>query len=438
MKRIFLTGATGIMGMQGLLQLSSYPERYEITVLARDSAKNHKKLSSFLAKGGKVIWGDLLDAKSVRSGVENADIVLHVGGMVSPEADWHPERTIRINVGGMKNIIEAALPRKDEVKIVYIGSVSQYGPRYVPRHWGQCGDPLAPAYFDAYAYSKVEAERLLMESDIKWWVSLRQTGILHSGLLKKATDPITFHVPIRGVLEWVSAEDSGRLLEKVCRDDIPDSFWRRAYNIGGGAGYRMTNYEFEKSILKAMGCPAPEKVFDANWFATKNFHGFWFSDSDELDDILHFRGGKSYEEYLDTMKKELPWFYGLAPLAPAFIIKAFMKRVALTPKLGSLWWLKTDDKDRIAVSWGSREEHDSIPSWSEMDLTRPSDRNPGNESPKSMSIEEGDKRVSFRCPECGSEYTLKAITRAAGHGCQQCLRANLHLENIDRIMQEIE
>lgn len=438
MKRIFLTGATGIMGMQGLLQLSSYPERYEITVLARDSAKNHKKLSSFLAKGGKVIWGDLLDAKSVRSGVENADIVLHVGGMVSPEADWHPERTIRINVGGMKNIIEAALPRKDEVKIVYIGSVSQYGPRYVPRHWGQCGDPLAPAYFDAYAYSKVEAERLLMESDIKWWVSLRQTGILHSGLLKKATDPITFHVPIRGVLEWVSAEDSGRLLEKVCRDDIPDSFWRRAYNIGGGAGYRMTNYEFEKSILKAMGCPAPEKVFDANWFATKNFHGFWFSDSDELDDILHFRGGKSYEEYLETMKKELPWFYGLAPLAPAFIIKAFMKRVALTPKLGPLWWLKTDDKDRIAVSWGSREEHDSIPSWSEMDLTRPSDRNPGNESPKSMSIEEGDKRVSFRCPECGSEYTLKAITRAAGHGCQQCLRTNLHLENIDRIMQEIE
>lgn len=436
-KRIFLTGATGIMGMQGLLRLMEYPERYEITVLARPTSKNHKKLVFFEAKGGRVIWGDLLDKDSVRKGVEGADIVLHVGGMVSPEADWHPERTVSVNVGGMKNIIEAALPRKEEVRIVYIGSVSQYGPKYVPDHWGAVGDPLVPASFDAYAYSKTAAERLLMESDIKWWVSLRQTGILHSGLLMKATDPITFHVPILGVLEWVSAEDSGRLLERVCRDEVPDTFWRRAYNIGGGAPYRLTNYEFEKSILKGMGCPAPEKIFDTGWFATKNFHGFWFSDSDELDEILHFRSGTSYEEYLASMKRELPWYFRLAPLAPAFALKAFMKRVALTPQLGSLWWLKTDDTERIRAAWGSREEHDAIPSWKDTDIARPSDTVPPRKKKPEMTEEEEERRLTLRCPECGAEYSLKAITRVAGHGCPVCLRRSTHLDNIDSIMQKL-
>lgn len=428
MKRILLTGATGVMGMQGLIQLSAYPERYEITVLARNSAKNRKKLAPFIAKGVKVIWGDLLDKEAVKTAVCNADIVLHVGGMVSPEADWHPEQTIRVNVMSMRNILDAALPRKDEIKIVYIGSVSQYGSRYVPNHWGQCGDSLQPAYYDAYAYSKVMAERLLMESEISHWVSLRQTGILHSGLLKKATDPITFHVPIHGVLEWVSAEDSGILLEKVCRDEVPESFWGNTYNIGGGADYRLTNHEFESMVLKATGCPPPEKIFETRWFATKNFHGFWFTDSNVLEEILHFRSGKSFKEYLAIMKSELPWYFKLAPLAPAFILKTFMKKVATTPKLGPLWWLKTNNDERIKTAWGSKEEQELIPDWAEMDFTRPSDVKPDVEQSSVETEHDENTEIRTKCQECGTEYSLKFRTIKAGHGCPECLRRRLKMD----------
>ncbi|MBO5444670.1 MAG: NAD-dependent epimerase/dehydratase family protein [Muribaculaceae bacterium] len=428
MKRILLTGATGVMGMEGLKHLVEFPYRYEITVLARDSKKNRKKLAPFIAKGVKAVWGDLLDKEAVKEGVGNADIVLHVGGMVSPEADRYPEQTIRVNVGGMRNIIEASLPRKNEISVVYIGSVSQYGPRYVPDHWGQCGDPLLPAYRDAYAFSKVTAERLLLESDIRKCVSLRQTGILHSGLLKKANDPIAFHVPIKGVLEWVTAEDSGRLLEKVCSDDVPDSFWGKTYNIGGGAPYRLTNYEFESMILKASGCPSPEKIFDTGWFATRNFHGMWYTDSDDLEQILHFRSGRSLSDYLKIMKSELPWYFSLAPLAPAFLIKAFMRKVAMTPELGTLWWLKTDSKALIDIAWGSREEHDSIPGWSETDLTRPSDVNPGVHGKCEQEAEDCDCTVRSVCPECGTEYSLRIRTKSAGHGCPECLRRRLRME----------
>ncbi len=168
MKKIFLTGATGVMGSKGLKELTAEPGLYDVTVLARDSKKKRKSMAPFIDKGVKVIWGDLLDKEAIKRGVENADIILHVGGMVSPSADWFPEKTIKTNVGAMQNIIDAALPRKDEVKVVYIGSVSQYGNRAVPNHWGQCGDTLTPAHYDAYAYSKTESERMLLDSDLKW------------------------------------------------------------------------------------------------------------------------------------------------------------------------------------------------------------------------------------------------------------------------------
>lgn len=426
MKKIFLTGATGVMGSHGLKELTDIPGKYEVTVLARDSKKNRRKLAPYIKKGVKVIWGDLLDEVAVADGVKSADIVLHVGGMVSPAADWFPERTIKTNIGAMRNIINSALPRKDEIKVVYIGSVSQYGDRQVPDHWGQCGDPLTPALFDAYAYSKTEAERMLMDSDLQQWVSLRQTGILHSGLLLNASDPIAFHVPIRGVLEWVTADDSGRLLERVCRDDVPDSFWNKCYNIGGGAAYRMTNYEFECELLKAMGCPPPEKIFDTNWFATQNFHGFWFADSDDLEAILHFRKGDTPQEYFRQMKSNLPWYFSLAPLAPAIAIKVFMGKVAKTPKLGSRWLIENDIRDRIDAYWGSKEEWERIPEWKDMDLSRPSDVNPGvrpvNPDEKSNEVR------TYLCDECGHEYEMKVRTSAAGHGCPQCLKSGVKLK----------
>ena len=369
--RIFLTGATGVMGMAGLKEFIKYPGRYDISVLARNSKINRKKLKPFENKGIKIIWGDLLDEKSLRRGIENCDIILHVGGMVSPLADLYPEKTMKVNLGSMQLItkIIKELEDKDkdrEIKMVFIGSVSQYGSKLPPNHWGSATDTQNPAIMDSYAESKVLSEKTMKEAGLKKWVSIRQTGILHSGLLKNATNPVAFHTPINGVLEWITTEDSGRLLERICRKEVPDDFWGKCYNAGGGEPFRLTNYEFEKGILQAMGCPAPEKIFEPKWFATRNFHGMWFDDSDDLDEILHFREKDDFLKALERMKKELPGYFKLAPLAPAFIIKWFMKRVASKPGLGPLSWIKENDEEKIKVFWGGREEYEKITDWKKL------------------------------------------------------------------------
>ncbi len=377
-RTVFLTGATGHMGGAALKELLSRNGKFKVTILARPSRTNRKKLSIYEDHPlVRIVWGDLCRYEDVLEGVNGADCVLHVGGMVSPAADAYPEQTMRVNVESSRNIIRAvkAQANPDSIRVVYVGSVAQCGQHTPPHHWGRAGDPLFTSEMDWYSVSKCLAEWEFAESGLKRWVSIRQTGMLYPELLKKVDNPIVFHTPFRNVIEWCTIEDSGRVLARCCDDDVPEEFWRGFYNLSSGPAFRLTNYEFESKLLRTIGCPPPEKVFDTKWFATRNFHGEWYSDSDRLEQMLHFREGVTCDEYFRRMKKKLPWYCGLAFLAPDFIIKAFMKHLAATDPLGTLYWLEHSDEDRIRAHFGSREAQAAIPSWEEgfIPAGRPSD-----------------------------------------------------------------
>jgi nucleoside-diphosphate-sugar epimerase len=98
-------------------------------------------------------------------GVTGSDIVLHVGGMVSPSADYYPKRTLHTNITAAKNLAKAVLaqPNADDIKVVYIGTVAQTSDRNEPIHWGRAGDPICISVYDHYAMSKTEAEKIIVE-----------------------------------------------------------------------------------------------------------------------------------------------------------------------------------------------------------------------------------------------------------------------------------
>lgn len=366
-KTVFLTGGTGNMGWAGFKELYSRKDRFDIRLLARDSAKNHRMLDRYASDPSvTVIWGDLTRYEDVLEGVRGADYVLHVGGMVSPAADYYPDKTLKVNVTAAENVAKAVMaqPDSDKVKVVYIGSVAQYGDRNPPYHWGSADEPQTPAEFDMYALSKIRSEEIFAKAGLRNWVSLRQSGILYPGILK-VVNPTAFHVPVGGVLEWATIEDSGRLLAQVCEDWVPESFWNKAYNISSGEQYRMTNYEFETRLLKGLGLPGPEKVFRPEWFALKNFHGMWYTDADKLDEILHFRANVPVDEYFATMKSKLPWFYKLAFLAPAWAVRLFMKPFAYEKGMGTQWWVE-NDPEKFRAYYGPREAYDAIKSWDDV------------------------------------------------------------------------
>lgn len=406
-KTIFMTGATGIMGTAGLQEIAKRLDRFNLVVLARPSEINKKKLAPYEGKI-RVVWGDLTRYEDVLDGVTGADYVLHVGGMVSPAADYKPKSTRRVNITAAEHIIKAVLAQPDDAqpRVVYIGSVAQLGPRNAPVHWGRTGDPIQISIYDHYAISKTVAERMFVDSGIKRWVSLRQSGILYPAILRNY-DPIMFHVPIQGVIEWATVEDSGRVLANVCEDSVPDDFWNRFYNIGSGDEYRLSNYQFETLLLDTIYCPKPEKIFDANWFVLKNFHGHWYEDSDVLENYLRFRDNIPVRDYFKQMGRGVSPFYKLAKLCPACFIKMAMKRLAFAPRFGTQDWIRTNDANRISAYYGSLEQYRSIPDWDRFDLTPPT-KTPTrldhgfdeSKTPESLDIHDLRSAAEFRGGKC--------------------------------------
>ncbi len=440
------------MGQAGLREIYARRERFDLTLLVRPSRKNRKLMKPYRdCDSVRIVWGDLGNYDDVLRAVEGADYVLHVGGMVSPAADHYPEKTLRVNTLAARNIVRAvkAQPEPDSVKVVYIGSVAQTGDRQAPLHWARTGDPIAPSVFDYYAISKCLAERIFAESGLKYWVSLRQSGILYAGILRNI-DPIMFHVPIREVLEWATVEDSGRLLANICEEEVPESFWRKFYNIGSGAGYRLTNYRFEQLLLENSLGLSPEKLFASNMFATRNFHGQWYLDSDCLEEILHFRANVPVEKYFAGLKKQLPWFFSLAKFAPTCVMRLFLRYLAHNKRFGTLGWLRNDDKPHIAAYFGSREEWTRIPDWTVLadfslageadavrldhgydeqkdlsllgidDMRQAADFRGGRCLSETMTTGDLDTPLEWECA-CGHRFiTTPNVVLKGGHWCPEC------------------
>lgn len=447
-KRIFLTGATGAMGWAGFQELIKKLDRFDLTLLVRPSEKNKKKLAPYADKV-KIVWGDLTKYEDVYEATVGADFVLHVGGMVSPAADYFPYKTRKVNQTAAENVAKAVLaqPNADDIKVCYIGSVAQLSDRNEPNHWGRSGDPICVSVYDHYGISKATAERIIVESGIKKWVCLRQSGILYPAILKNF-DPIMFHVPLRGVLEWATVEDSGRLLANICEDSVPKEFWNRFYNIGSGPEYRLSNYEFECKLLKAIHCPKPEKIFNPEWFVLRNFHGMWYLDSQVLEDYLHFRANIPVDEYFKQMGASVPWFYHLAAIVPGWLIKMFIRPLAYKKRWGTQYWIKTNDPARISAYYGTKEAWENIPDWKHQDLSHPTeearilDHGYDESKPRSeWDIEDMRKAAEFRGGKCLSETMVKgdfstklewecqfghkfkaspALVLQGGHWCPEC------------------
>ncbi len=446
------------MGWAGFQELLQRLDRFDLTLLVRPSETNKKKLARYADKV-KIVWGDLTRYEDVLEATTGADYVLHVGGMVSPAADYFPNKTRKVNKLAAEHVAKAVLaqPNADNIKVCYIGSVAQLSDRNEPKHWGRSGDPISVSVYDHYGISKTVAERIIVESGIKNWVCLRQSGILYPAILKNF-DPIMFHVPLRGVLEWTTIEDSGRLLANLCEESVSETFWNHFYNIGSGPEYRMSNYEFECKLLKAIHCPKPEKIFNPEWFVLRNFHGMWYVDSQALEDHLHFRGNVPVDDYFKQMGASVPWFYHLSAIVPGFLIKAFIRPMAYKKRWGTQWWIKQNETNRINAYYGSIEAWKNIPDWKHQDLSHPSeepiilDHGYDESKPRAeWDIEDMRQAAAFRGGKCLSETMVKGDFRTplewecqfghkfkaspvlileGGHWCPECLPSPWNYDEI--------
>ena len=473
---VVLFGASGSMGYEAFKELWKRREHYDIVLLLLPTGTEKRLFRKYEKEAGiqpipgkgisagsglKIVWGDATNYQDVEEAVRGGDWVLNAMALISPQADYYPEAARGVNIDGINNILKAieAQPNGIEhIKYIHTGTVAETGDRLPPIHCGRVGDPLKPSIYDYYAVTKIAGERAVLESDLKYWVSLRMTFIMpvDSKDYFSLWDPIMFHQPINTCMENISSRDAGFGLVNCL--DIPDDsdFWRRVYNMGGGPDMRCSAYGFMTKALKLGGISAVEAVMERKWFALRNFHMQYYEDSYLANSYLHY-WRDSLDDWLNTVRKDMALSIKtavfLARKLPFFqkIIEKItyirMQGMVENHKNGTGYWYTNHNEKRITAFYKDYLTYQSIPDW-EADVPPmvPDDDwirldHGYDEGKEKLELFDLKKAAAFRGGEClsqtwngdlyqtlswkcaqGHEFSGKPYSiLKAGHWCPDCV-----------------
>lgn len=465
---VSITGATGNMMSPCLKMLLEYSPDITVRILTRNP--NKRSLSLLKKQYGsrfEIVKGDITDFSILEDFVKDATYLVNAAAIIPPLAEHKIKLCERVNREGTLNIVNALLKYNPLCKLIHISTVAIYGNRNYLHPFGRVGDPLLPSFFDMYGSAKLKAERYVVESSLNWAV-IRQTGMLYSKLLmSNISDGLMFHTPFNVPIEWSSDIDSSRLILNIIKQDLngecPD-FWKNIYNLGGGEKMRVTGFESFDAGFRLIG-GSTEKFLKPNYMATRNFHCFWFYDSDVLEEKFHFRS-ETFESFWERALKENP-LVSLGRFCPRPIIRAFIFKPLLKNNNAPLYWFFHQENPKIIASWGGYEEFNKLPlSWKNFPLLSHNQnpdtgeyldykalKDPRNAnllshgwSEYSSHLDESEIRTSaderglilkshfdgdlhapltFECKSCGREFTITAFGLLyGGYGCPSCSEGN--------------
>ncbi|MCX6817572.1 MAG: NAD(P)-dependent oxidoreductase [Candidatus Aenigmarchaeota archaeon] len=163
---LLVTGATGFLGSSVMRAIAS--GRRDVRILSYDYEAAKTMYPQF-----DVVKGDITRPQSLKGIGKNVDTIIHLAGIVSYTKP--KDELFEINVEGTKNMLEACDASK---KIIFASSVSVYGE--IPASKGPASEnyPTRPA--NLYGWSKLEAERLIADSGMKY-VVLRIAPVYGAG-----------------------------------------------------------------------------------------------------------------------------------------------------------------------------------------------------------------------------------------------------------------
>jgi nucleoside-diphosphate-sugar epimerase len=171
---VMVTGATGFTG--GHLARTLVKRGHRVRALVR----NPDRARDLARDGIELVQGDLVDRKSLDRAAEGCDTVYHIAA-VYREAKHPDEFYRRVNVGGTRNVLDAALAGGVS-RVVHCSTVGVHGDvAQIPTDESA---PFAPG--DIYQETKLEGELLAAERfrSVQRGVVFRPLGIYGPGDLR--------------------------------------------------------------------------------------------------------------------------------------------------------------------------------------------------------------------------------------------------------------
>jgi len=126
-KKILITGGTGSLG-QALTKKLLKTNIDTIRIFSRNESKQVQMESKFQDKRLRFLIGDIRDKERLITAFEDVDIVFHAAALKHvPVIEYNPFESIKTNVVGSQNVIDAALSQNVE-KVIAIGTDKAVSP----------------------------------------------------------------------------------------------------------------------------------------------------------------------------------------------------------------------------------------------------------------------------------------------------------------------
>src|SRR5712692_7679485 len=161
MRTVFLTGATGFLGVHVARALAR--EAWRVRAIARDLGRAQR----LAADGVEIRPGDLSRAADLESAAVGCDAIVHVAGLVKAR---RLEDYREVNLRGTENLLRAASKSAPGALFLLISSQAAAGPAQDGRSVGE-NDPARPVSW--YGLSKREGEEAVARMWPGAWIVLR-------------------------------------------------------------------------------------------------------------------------------------------------------------------------------------------------------------------------------------------------------------------------
>ncbi len=269
---VLVTGAFGLVGTATVKHLADHGRRVIATDL--DTAAN-RSAARKLPAGAEVRWADLTDPAQASAllGQTAPAAVIHLAAVIPPLCYAKPDLARKVNVDAVANLTEAAAAQQNPPRFIQASSVAVYG----SRNPHQTSDVLTAdtpvRSFDLYGGHKIEAEKIVRESDLDW-VILRLGGVLSVDLvLGLNPDMLYFEglLPTDGRLHSVDVRDVAHAFTAATTADVVG----RTLLIAGDDSHRLRQGEVGPAMAGALGLVGGmpsgrpgDPADDDGWFAT--------------------------------------------------------------------------------------------------------------------------------------------------------------------------